>query len=89
MKTSWKATIVAAALALSAAGTTAMAGPLSANHLSPANSMMIQVKGGHGHGHGGFHGGRGHGWHGNRGLHRGWHIGRHRGWSHSRHRHFR
>ena len=85
MKTYWKGSIIAAALALLAAGTTAMAGPLTPSHLK-LDSMMVQVKGGHGHG--GFRG-HGHGWHGNRGLHRGWYIGRHRGWSHSRHRHFR
>lgn len=81
--------IAAAAFALATAGTPASAAPF-AKHLA-VDSATIQVKGGRGHGHGGFHGHRGrhHGWHGNRGLHRGWYIGRHRGWSHSRHRHYR
>lgn len=80
MKTCWKVSIAAATLALSAVTTTANAGPLQPHQL-PFDSMMVQVRGGHGHG--------GHGWKGNRGLHRGWYIGRHRGWSHSRHRHSR
>ena len=46
--------------------------------LGGANEAVIQVKGGHGHGHGwGHHGGRGH--------HYGWYRGHHYGWRHHRH----
>ena len=43
-----------------------------------ADGAVIQVKGGHGHGHGwGHHGGRGH--------HYGWYRGHHYGWRHHHH----
>ena len=44
-----------------------------------SDSAVIQVRGGHGHGHMGHHGGRGH--------HYGWGRGRghHYGWRHHRH----
>src|SRR5262250_672254 len=46
--------------------------------LGGADEAIIQVKGGHGHGHGwGHHGGRGH--------HYGWYRGHHYGWQHQRH----
>jgi hypothetical protein len=46
--------------------------------LGGADGAVIQVKGGHGHGHGwGHHGGRGH--------HYGWYRGHHYGWRHHRH----
>ena len=46
--------------------------------LGGTDQAVIQVKGGHGHGHGwGHHGGRGH--------HYGWHRGHHYGWRHHRH----
>jgi hypothetical protein len=46
--------------------------------LGGADEAIIQVKGGHGHGHGwGHHGGHGH--------HYGWYRGHHYGWRHHRH----
>ena len=46
--------------------------------LGGADEAIIQVKGGHGHGHGwGHHGGRGH--------HYGWYRGHHYGWRHHHH----
>ena len=46
--------------------------------LRGADETIIQVKGGHGHGHGwGHHGGRGH--------HYGWYRGHHYGWRHHHH----
>jgi hypothetical protein len=46
--------------------------------LGRADEAIIQVKGGHGHGHGwGHHGGHGH--------HYGWYRGHHYGWRHHRH----
>jgi len=46
--------------------------------LAGADGAVIQIKGGHGHGHGwGHHGGRGH--------HYGWYRGHHYGWR--RHHH--
>ena len=54
--------------------------------LGSADGAVIQVKGGHGHGHGwGHHGGRGHhyGWYS--GHHYGWYRGHHYGWRHHRH----
>ena len=46
--------------------------------LGGTDEAVIQVKGGHGHGHGwGHHGGRGH--------HYGWYRGHHYGWRHHRH----
>src|ERR1700752_626293 len=65
----------------------ASAMPAATPHtLGGADGAVIQVKGGHGHGHGwGHHGGRGHhyGWH--RGRHYGWYRGHHHGWRHHRH----
>ena len=80
MRITWKTCILASTVTLLAASVSATAAPLSADHLLSPDAVTIQVKGGHGRGHGG--------WHGNRGKHRGWYIGRHRGWSHSRRRHF-
>src|SRR5262245_58753993 len=50
--------------------------------LGHADRAVIQVKGGHAHGHG-----HGHGWghHGGRGHHYGWYLGHHYGWRHHRH----
>ena len=46
--------------------------------LGATDEAVIQVKGGHGHGHGwGHHGGRGH--------HYGWYRGHHYGWRHHHH----
>jgi hypothetical protein len=60
---------IAAAAALSML---ALVSPASARlgmaPLAAQDEAVIQVKGGHGHGH--------HGWHGNRGHHYGWYIGR-------------
>jgi len=60
---------IAAAAALSMV---ALVSPASARlgmaPLAAQDEAVIQVKGGHGHGH--------HGWHGNRGHHYGWYIGR-------------
>src|SRR5215471_4955780 len=58
-----------------------------------ADDLTIPVRGGHGHGGGGWHGGGGHWhgggghWHGGGGWHRGggWHGG---GWHHARFHHF-
>jgi hypothetical protein len=52
--------------------------------LGATDEAVIQVKGGHGHGHG-----QGHGWghHGGRGHHYGWYRGHHYGWRHH-HRHW-
>jgi len=53
----------------------ALASPASARFgmapLAVQDEAVVQVKGGHGHGHGGHHG-----WHGNRGHHYGWYRGR-------------
>ena len=59
----------------------ASAMPATTPHtLGSADGAVIQVKGGHGHGHGwGHHGGRGH--------HYGWYRGHHHGWRHH-HRHW-
>ncbi len=54
--------------------------------LGGGDEMVIQVKGGHGHGHGwGHHGGRGHHYGWSRGRHYGWYRGHHYGWRHHRH----
>ena len=47
--------------------------------LTADNDGVIQVRGGHGHGHGGHRG-----WHGNRGHHYGWYRGR----GNWKHRHY-
>lgn len=51
------------------------AAPISAAKMAP-DTAVIQVKGGHGHGHAFGH-------HGGRGLHLGWVRGRHLGWRHA------
>jgi hypothetical protein len=69
-----------AALGSLAAGGTAFAMPAATpDALGSSDGAIIQVKGGHGHGHMG-RGGRGHhyGWGRGRGHHYGW---RHRHWS--------
>jgi len=48
--------------------------------LTADNDGVIQVRGGHGHGHGGHRG-----WHGNRGHHYGWYRGRGHHYGHRRH----
>jgi hypothetical protein len=67
-------TPVSARLGIAPGGTTAA-----------QEDAIIQVKGGHGHGHGKMHrGGRGHhyGWSRGRGHHYGWSRGKHRGHRH-------
>ncbi|HYW64927.1 MAG TPA: hypothetical protein VE865_17180 [Bradyrhizobium sp.] len=74
------------AMVFAAAATAASAMPLVPGS-TLSDPAVVQVKGGHGggHGHMGHHGGRGHhyGWHRGRGHHYGWHRGRH----HHRHHH--
>jgi hypothetical protein len=48
--------------------------PISSLAAPAAQEGVIQIRGGHSHGHGGGH------FHGNRGRHLGWTRGRHRGW---------
>lgn len=74
-----------AALTFAVTGSLAEAMPrVPAAAMSDAGDAVVQVRGGHGHGHGGFmrRGGRGHhfGWHRGHGRHYGWSRGRHRGW---------
>jgi hypothetical protein len=69
------------AMVFAAAATAASAMPLVPGS-ALSDPAIVQVKGGHGghgHGHMGHHGGRGHhyGWHRGRGHHYGWSRGRH------------
>ncbi len=72
-----------ALIGLAALGSLAVVGTASALPAATPNAFggdnaVIQVGGGHGHGHGwGHHGGRGH--------HYGWGRGHHYGWGHHRH----
>lgn len=64
------AALIASTLALTASATARLGmAPLAA-----PDEALIQVRGGHGHGHMGHHGGRGHhyGWGRGRGHHYGW-----------------
>jgi hypothetical protein len=79
------AAIVVSAIAM-AVPASARLGIAPAGTTAAADDALIQVKGGHGRGHGKMHrGGRGHhyGWSRGRGHHYGWSRGKHRG-----HRHY-
>lgn len=77
---------VCASMLAMAAPASARLGTAPAGTAAVQDDAIIQIKGGHGHGHGRMHrGGRGHhyGWSRGRGHHYGWSRGKHRG-----HRHY-
>jgi hypothetical protein len=66
-------------VAIAGAVSSASAAPLAVNSDPAPANLLVQVKGGHGHG---GHGHHGFGGHHDRGRHLGWTRGRHLGWYH-------